>query len=106
MRELAIHHRVSRLNYSRRYAEDPAVQAYQKRGLPLAPGMEIGYVVRDAGKWWWSQRGRHRGWLLGITESFWRRLGRKWPLYCVSCIVVALYATAPMQRHEYSSKGL
>jgi hypothetical protein len=27
------------------------VQAYQKRGLPLAPGMEIGYVVTDADKW-------------------------------------------------------
>jgi hypothetical protein len=22
-----------------------------KQGLPLAPGMEIGYVVRDASKW-------------------------------------------------------
>jgi DNA polymerase, archaea type len=47
-RELAIHRRVSRLNYSRRCAEASAVQAYQKRGLPLAPGMEIGYLVRDA----------------------------------------------------------
>jgi hypothetical protein len=28
-----------------------AVQAYQKRGLPLAPGMEIGYAVIDAAKW-------------------------------------------------------
>jgi hypothetical protein len=27
-----------------------AVKAYQKRGLPLAPGMEIGYVVTDAAK--------------------------------------------------------
>ena len=27
------------------------MQAYQKRGLPLAPGMEIGYVVTDAAKW-------------------------------------------------------
>ena len=47
-RELAIHRRVSRLNYSRRCAEASAVQAYQKRGLPLAPGMEIGYVAKDA----------------------------------------------------------
>jgi len=22
-----------------------------KQGLPLAPGMEIGYVVKDAGRW-------------------------------------------------------
>jgi DNA polymerase, archaea type len=50
VRELAIHRRVSRMNYSRRCAEASAVKAYQKRGLPLAPGMEIGYVVRDAKK--------------------------------------------------------
>jgi DNA polymerase, archaea type len=51
VRELAIHRRVSRMNYSRRCAEASAVKAYQKRGLPLAPGMEIGYVVTDAAKW-------------------------------------------------------
>ena len=50
-RELAIHRRVSRTNYSRRCAEASAVQAYQKCGLPLAPGMEIGYIVTDAAKW-------------------------------------------------------
>jgi DNA polymerase I len=49
--ELAIHRRISRMNYSRRCAEASAVRAYQKRGLPLATGMEIGYVVRDASKW-------------------------------------------------------
>jgi DNA polymerase I len=51
VRELAIRHRLSRMDYSRRCAEASAVQAYQKRGLPLAPGMEIGYVVTDAVKW-------------------------------------------------------
>jgi DNA polymerase I len=51
IRELAIHRRVSRINYSRRCAEASAVKAYQKSGLPLATGMEIGYVVTDAAKW-------------------------------------------------------
>ena len=51
IREPAIHHRVSRINYTRRCAEESAVQAYQKRRLPLAPGMEVGYVVRDASRW-------------------------------------------------------
>jgi len=51
VRELAIHRRVSRMSYSRRCAEASAVKAYQKSGLSLAPGMEIGYVVRDAAKW-------------------------------------------------------
>lgn len=51
VRELAIHRRVSRLNYSHRCAEASAVKAHLERGISLAPGMEIGYVVRDAGKW-------------------------------------------------------
>jgi DNA polymerase elongation subunit (family B) len=51
VRELAIHRRVSRLSYSRRCAEASAVQAHLKRGISLAPGMEIGYVVKDAKKW-------------------------------------------------------
>ena len=48
VKELAIHKRVSKLNYSKRCAEASAVQAHMKQGIPLAPGMEIGYVVRDA----------------------------------------------------------
>jgi DNA polymerase I len=51
VRKLAIHRRVSKLNYSRRCAEASAVQAYQKHGLPLAAGMDIGYVVTDAARW-------------------------------------------------------
>ncbi|NPV63645.1 MAG: type B DNA-directed DNA polymerase [Methanotrichaceae archaeon] len=51
VRELTIRRRVSRLNYSRRCAEASAVKAHLKRGIALAPGMEIGYVVRDAGNW-------------------------------------------------------
>ena len=43
--------RVSRLNYSQRCAEASTLQAHLKQGLPLAPGMEIGYVVWDAAKW-------------------------------------------------------
>jgi DNA polymerase I len=49
--DLAIRRRVSRLSYSRRCAEASAVQACQKNGLSLAPGMEIGYVVKDAKSW-------------------------------------------------------
>ncbi len=51
VRELAIHRTVSRLSYSRRCAEASAVQAHLKQGIALAPGMEIGYVVKDAKKW-------------------------------------------------------
>jgi len=51
IKELAIHKRVSRLNYSRRCAEASAAQAHLKRRLPLAAGMEISYVIGDARKW-------------------------------------------------------
>lgn len=51
VREMAIHRRVSTLRYSRRCAEASAVQAHMKQGISLAPGMEIGYVVRNAGLW-------------------------------------------------------
>jgi hypothetical protein len=51
VRETAIHRRVSKLNYSWRYAEASALLAHIKQGLPLAPGIEIGYVVMDVLKW-------------------------------------------------------
>jgi DNA polymerase I len=51
VRDMAIRRRVSTLCYSRRCAEASAVQAHMKQGYPLAPGMEIGYVVRDASRW-------------------------------------------------------
>ncbi|OPX75854.1 MAG: DNA polymerase I [Methanosaeta sp. PtaB.Bin018] len=51
VRALAIHRRVGRMNYSRRCAEASAVQAHLRQGIRLAPGMEIGYVVKDAKRW-------------------------------------------------------
>jgi len=51
VRELAIHRRIGRLSYSRRCAEASAVRAHEEQGLNPAPGMKIGYVVKDAGRW-------------------------------------------------------
>lgn len=48
---MAIRRRVSRLSYSHRCAEASAVQAYRRRGITLAPGMEISYVIKDAKRW-------------------------------------------------------
>ena len=42
VKEMAIHRKVSKLSYSRRCAEASAVQAHMKKGIPQAPGMEIG----------------------------------------------------------------
>ena len=51
VRELAVRRRLSRTNYSRRCAEASAVQALKIAGRHPAPGMEVGYVVADAGCW-------------------------------------------------------
>ena len=45
---LVINRRISRLTYTHRCLEGAAVQAYRDRGIEIAPGMKIGYVVRDA----------------------------------------------------------
>jgi DNA polymerase elongation subunit (family B) len=45
---LVINRRISRLTYAHRCLEGSAVQAYRDRGIEIAPGMKIGYVVRDA----------------------------------------------------------
>jgi len=49
--EMVIRRRLSRLNYSRRCPEASAVQAHRRCGFSPVPGMEIGYVVRDASQW-------------------------------------------------------
>jgi DNA polymerase elongation subunit (family B) len=45
---LVINRRISRLTYAHHCLEGAAVQAYRDRGIEIAPGMKIGYVVRDA----------------------------------------------------------
>jgi DNA polymerase I len=45
---LAISRRISKLRYTHRCLEGAAVEAYEKHGATLAPGMKIQYVVRDA----------------------------------------------------------
>jgi DNA polymerase I len=49
--ELVIRRRVSRLRYAHRCLEAAAVEEYRRKGIGIAPGMEIGYVVRDASRW-------------------------------------------------------
>jgi DNA polymerase I len=46
--EMAISRRISRLTYAHRCIEGAAVNAYRDCGVPVAPGMKIRYVVRDA----------------------------------------------------------
>jgi DNA polymerase I len=50
-RELAIHRQVSRIAYVHQCAEASAVTACAAAGIDVSPGMEIGYVVRDARRW-------------------------------------------------------
>ena len=46
--EMTISRRISRLTYAHRCIEGAAVNAYRQCGVPVAPGMKIRYVVRDA----------------------------------------------------------
>lgn len=46
--DMAISRRISRLTYAHRCIEGAAVNAYRECGVPVAPGMKIRYVVRDA----------------------------------------------------------
>jgi DNA polymerase I len=48
--DLAIFRRIGRLEYGRRCAGGSAIAAYRDAGIDLVPGMEIGYVVRDAAR--------------------------------------------------------
>jgi hypothetical protein len=42
---------LAELNYSRGSTEASAAQAHTEQGIRLAPGMEIGYVVKEDHKW-------------------------------------------------------
>jgi len=48
VRERAIRWKGINLNYSRRCAGTSAVQAHMEQGIPLAPGMVMSYVIKDA----------------------------------------------------------
>ncbi|HXX55854.1 MAG TPA: type B DNA-directed DNA polymerase [Methanoregula sp.] len=47
-REMVINRRISRLRYAHRCLEGAAVEAHLRGCAGVAPGMKIGYVVRDA----------------------------------------------------------
>ncbi|MDD1669965.1 MAG: type B DNA-directed DNA polymerase, partial [Methanomicrobiales archaeon] len=73
--EMAIRRRVSRLSYSRRSPEASAVAALRALGAPLAPGVEIGYVVTDASRWLVEVEGEGTGFDAGyyahLLEKAW-----------------------------------
>lgn len=48
LEDLVVARRISTVHYSRRCPERGAVEAYRRAGAPVAPGMMIRYVVRDA----------------------------------------------------------
>jgi len=48
VKDLVINRRISRLTYSHRCLEAAVVEACRRSGIEIAPGVKIGYVVRDA----------------------------------------------------------
>ncbi len=76
--EMAIHRQVSQLDYSRNCPEASAVRACKAAGIPVSPGMEIGYVVRDARKWAvdlsWEAEGFDLAYYQGLLDRAWREI--------------------------------
>ncbi|HVN66305.1 MAG TPA: type B DNA-directed DNA polymerase [Methanomicrobiales archaeon] len=76
-REMVVRRRVSRLTCTRRSPEASAVAALRALGAPLAPGMEIGYVVTDADRWLVEVEGGggpgdfDRGYYAHLLEKAW-----------------------------------
>ncbi|MDD1678375.1 MAG: type B DNA-directed DNA polymerase [Methanomicrobiales archaeon] len=76
--DLAIRRRISRSTYERHCLEASAVEAYRKAGVDLSPGMEIGYVVRDAGSWnvtpVWDADLIDRRYYLALLDKAWTEM--------------------------------
>ena len=76
--QMAIHCRVGRLNYSRRCVQASALRAYEGLGLNLSPGMEMGYVVTDAGAWEVQAEENassfDAGYYAGLLEKAWQEV--------------------------------
>jgi DNA polymerase I len=75
---LVIHRRISRLTYAHRCLEGSAVQAYRDRGIAIAPGMKIGYIVRDARKYSvdtaWDATGFDVSYYQTLLEKAWEEI--------------------------------
>ena len=52
-----------------------------KRGISLAPGIEISYVIRDARKWEFDPERTASKFELRTIEDCWRRLGGRRRLF-------------------------
>lgn len=78
VRELVITRKISRLDYDRNCPEAAAVDAYRRSGISLAPGMIIGYVVRDAGRWIvdpeWSASEFDRRYYMELLDKAWKEI--------------------------------
>jgi DNA polymerase I len=75
---LVIHRRISRLTYAHRCLEGSAVQAYRDRGIAIAPGMKIGYIVRDARRYSvdtaWDAAGVDLSYYRALLEKAWEEI--------------------------------
>jgi DNA polymerase I len=75
---LVIHRRISRLTYAHRCLEGSAVQAYRDRGIAIAPGMKIGYIVHDARRYSvdtvWDAAGFDVPYYRALLEKAWEEI--------------------------------
>jgi DNA polymerase I len=76
--ELVIRRRISRCTYEHRCLEASAVESYRRTGIDISPGMEIGYVVRDAGTWnvspAWDAGSIDRKYYQALLDKAWQEI--------------------------------
>jgi hypothetical protein len=83
VRDLAIHRGVGRLRYSSRCAKASAVEAHLKHGIPLASGIEIGCVAKDAKRWKVNSERTAPEFDAGYCVKLLERRGRRRRLYLI-----------------------
>jgi len=78
VRRFVINRRISRVTYAHRCLESSAIQAYKSQGVPVAPGMKISYVVRDAKRYFvdtgWSASVIDAGYYQALLEKAWQEI--------------------------------
>jgi DNA polymerase I len=78
VQEMAISRRISRLTYAHRCLEAAAVRAYRQQGAPVAPGMQIRYVVTDARRYHaepvWSAKTFDQQYYRRLLDKAWEEI--------------------------------
>ncbi|MDI6719278.1 MAG: type B DNA-directed DNA polymerase [Methanomicrobiales archaeon] len=97
--DLVIRRRINRPDHARNSLESAAVRAYGHCGIEIAAGMEMGYVVRDAGRWLvdtpWDADSIDLRYYCGLLEKAWSEVA-----FCLNCAAAGEDDVWPAQPHS------